>query len=115
MTIETASYLTEDEKKILHDLSDRLRKFLGDRLVQMVLFGSKARGDFERDSDIDVAIIVKNLDRKLKDEVYTIVAKVEFEYDQPIASLAFSEDQFILLLQRERRLALDIRNEGIPI
>ncbi len=115
MTIETLPYLTDEEKKILLDLGSRIRVFLGDRLVRMVLFGSKARGDFQKDSDIDVAIIVKDLDRKLQDEIYTIVAKVEYKYLRSIASIAFSEEHFNDLLERERRIARDIQDEGIPI
>ncbi len=115
MTIETLPYLTDEEKKILLDLASRIRAFLSDRLVRIVLFGSKARGDFQNDSDIDVAIIVKDLDRKLKDEIYTIVAKVEYGYLRPIASIAFSEEHFDDLLERERRIVRDIQEEGITI
>ncbi len=108
-------FLTDQEKKILRTLRDRLNEFLGDRLVRVVLFGSKARGDFQDDSDLDIAIIVKDLDRKRKDEIYTIVAEIELEHLKPIASIAFSEEYFLHLLERERRIALDIQNEGIPL
>jgi predicted nucleotidyltransferase len=40
----------------------------GDRLERVVLFGSRARGDFRPDSDYDVAVFIREPDRWL-DEV----------------------------------------------
>ncbi len=42
-------------KAILIELRHRLELLYGDRLVKVVLFGSRARGDAGLDSDIDVA------------------------------------------------------------
>ncbi len=36
-----------------------LGKLLGDRLVSVMLFGSVARGEWDRDSDIDILVIVE--------------------------------------------------------
>jgi antitoxin ChpS len=44
---------------VLKDLKRRLRRRFGDRLDGLYLFGSRARGDAEPDSDIDVAVILK--------------------------------------------------------
>jgi len=38
-----------------------LRRFLGARLRSVCLFGSVARGDFTRESDIDVLVVAENL------------------------------------------------------
>ena len=40
---------------ILTDLKRRLERRFGDRFVALYLFGSRARGDHEPDSDVDVA------------------------------------------------------------
>ena len=47
---------------LLAELKRRLERRFGDRLVALYLFGSRARGDHEPDSDVDVAVI---LDQKL--------------------------------------------------
>ena len=47
---------------LLADLKRRLERRFGDRFVALYLFGSRARGDHEPDSDVDVAVI---LDQKL--------------------------------------------------
>jgi len=100
---------------ILRGLKKTLKDLLGDQLVNMVLFGSRARGDFNEESDIDVAIIVRGLTSKLKNKILDEVAQLELEHDMPISVLVFSEEDFNHLKSRERRIALDIEREGIPL
>jgi len=100
---------------ILRDLKKNLEHLLGDRLVNILLFGSRARGDFSDESDIDVAIIVRELTQKLKDKILDEVAQLELEYDMPISLLVFSEEDYHHLKKRERRIVLDIEREGIPL
>lgn len=103
------------EYKELKELKDIIKRTLGDRLVKMVLFGSRARGDYDEESDIDVAIIIEGLSREEKHNILDKVAEVELEYLLPLSVLIFSEDDFEKLKSRERRIALDIEREGIPI
>ena len=108
------SILTDEEKTALRELKDVLKLFLGDRLVRFVLYGSKARGDYHSESDLDVAIVVKGLTTVLKHQVLDKVADVEFKYLLPVSTLVLSEEDFNNLKERERRIALDIERDGIP-
>jgi len=99
----------------LRELKESMKTFLGDRLLRMVLFGSIARGDYTDESDIDVAIIIRGLTRELKYQILDRVAEVEFNHFMPISALLLSEDEFNRLKKRERRIALDIEGEGIPL
>ncbi|MDQ7822579.1 MAG: nucleotidyltransferase domain-containing protein [Candidatus Eremiobacteraeota bacterium] len=56
MTAKNAS-LDQALHKLLLSLKEKTREVLGDRLAAMVLSGSRARGDSEPDSDIDVLIV----------------------------------------------------------
>jgi uncharacterized protein len=108
--------LSEHEiNKTLKDLKERLEIMLGDRLVHLVLYGSRARGDYERSSDVDVAVIVRDLDRKLKLRILQGVAEIELEHLVPLSTLVMSESDYTDLLRRERRIALDIQREGVPL
>ncbi|MBO3803307.1 MAG: nucleotidyltransferase domain-containing protein [Candidatus Brockarchaeota archaeon] len=51
----------EPHWKVLSDLLQALRRRLGDRLVSLVVYGSVARGEARRDSDIDVLIVAEGL------------------------------------------------------
>jgi predicted nucleotidyltransferase len=100
---------------ILRELKSSLKSFLGDQLVSMVLYGSMARGDYHDASDIDVAIIVRGLTRRLKGQILDEVAQLELKHDMPLSVLVFSDEEFNHLKKRERRIALDIEREGIAL
>ncbi|ACK41440.1 MULTISPECIES: nucleotidyltransferase domain-containing protein [Dictyoglomus] len=108
-------HLEESERIILKELKTKLLELLGSNLEAVILFGSKARGDYDNDSDIDVAIIVNYLDRNLKRNILSIVTNLETEYGIPLSTLVISREEFELLKRRERRIALDIEREGIEI
>lgn len=99
----------------LADLKKALEKLLAGRCKEILLFGSRARGDFGEDSDIDVAVIVEGLDPALKDRILEEVARVELEHLRPVSVLVLDEEEFNRLYRRERRIALDIRREGVAL
>lgn len=106
--------MIEDErKKELKELKQSLENLLGPHAFRMVLFGSRARGDYSDESDVDVAILVRRLTREMKHRILDKVAEIELEYLLPISVLVFSEDEFDHLKYRERRIAIDIEREGI--
>jgi predicted nucleotidyltransferase len=108
-------HLTKDEKKILEKFKNKIEALIGADKVKLFLFGSKARGDADRHSDIDIAIIVKNLTRKQKNLILEEVADFEFENIMPLSTLILSEEEFKLLKKRERAIAYDIENKGIRL
>jgi predicted nucleotidyltransferase len=99
----------------LKELKHGIESQLGDRLVKMVVFGSRARGDFDAGSDTDIAIIVRELSRELKYQILDTVAEIEMKFIIPLSVIVFSENEFERLKKRERRIALDIEKEGIPL
>src|SRR3989304_5920367 len=103
-----------EEKAILRDLKDSMKGFLGGR-VQLILYGSRARGDYDNESDMDIAIIVRGLSREEKNQILDRVADLELKYLTPLSTLVLAEDAFESLKKRERRIALDIEKEGIPL
>jgi len=53
--------LREPYKTIIRALLKALKNTLGDKLVSLVVFGSVARGEARKDSDIDLLIIAQDL------------------------------------------------------
>lgn len=49
--------LAELEKELLRES----KKFYGDRLISLVIFGSVARGTYRNDSDLDVLLVIDGL------------------------------------------------------
>ena len=60
-TAEKSITRNDINQKAIKEFIQRLRKAEGDNLMQVVLFGSVARGDDHEESDIDIFILLKKL------------------------------------------------------
>jgi predicted nucleotidyltransferase len=107
--------MEEQREKQLKELKRRLENLLAPHSFNMTLFGSRARGDYLDESDVDVAILVRGLTREMKNRILDRVAEIELAYLLPISALVLSEEEFDHLKKRERRIAVDIHREGIPL
>ncbi|MBF0560205.1 MAG: nucleotidyltransferase domain-containing protein [Nitrospirae bacterium] len=107
--------IRSDNEQILTDLKKIIEDTGGDSILKMVLYGSRARGDYDVESDIDIAVIVRGLTRELKNRLLDAVADIELTYLVPLSVLVLSEEDFEFLKKRERRIALDMEKEGIPL
>ncbi|RLG51199.1 MAG: nucleotidyltransferase domain-containing protein [Thermoproteota archaeon] len=105
----------KEEDKILTELKRAMQDFLGDRMVRLTLFGSRARGDYSDGSDVDIAIIVRGLTRELKHQILEKIAEIELRYFMPISAIILSEEEFNRLKRQQRRIALDIEREGVKL
>jgi len=73
--------LSDQEKSILRQFKASLEQTLSGQLIEMRLFGSKARGDDHTDSDIDVLIIVASDDWHIRDKVYDVATDMLLQAD----------------------------------
>jgi predicted nucleotidyltransferase len=51
------------------------------QICQVSLFGSKARGDSQVDSDVDILVLVSDEDRGLRKGIIDIASSLSLEYD----------------------------------
>jgi len=54
-------FINEPYRSVIQGLRNALISVWGDNLVSLVVFGSVARGDARRDSDVDLLIVGKQL------------------------------------------------------
>lgn len=84
--------------KIITEMVDCYKVVYGKDIVEIVLYGSYARGDFSEDSDIDLVAIVYgarlDLQNKLKD-VRNVSAELGFDNDVLISPMVIPYDEFI--------------------
>jgi len=93
----------------------RLRAIFGDRLRELRLFGSYARGEADEDSDIDVLVLIDGLTDLEIGVAAGEVAPVIIATGLPLAPLAMSTERLEGLRKAERLLARDLDEEGIPL
>ena len=87
-------YLTENEKLALVKLKLILGELFHDTSMEVILYGSKARGDYDNDSDVDMAVITGEITRSVKRSVMEKIAEIEAEYLTIISPLILTREQF---------------------
>ena len=100
--------------RILTALRGRMKRVYGERLVRMVLYGSRARGDAEPGSDIDVLIVLEGTVDPGKEISRTggVVTDLSLHFGEVISCVFMDEERF---LHREGPFLRNVRKEGIPV
>ncbi|MBI5880303.1 MAG: nucleotidyltransferase domain-containing protein [Chloroflexi bacterium] len=89
--------------------ADSLHVALGDRLVAIVLFGSRARGDATADSDWDLLVIAEGLPERTLERHFYLKRSLPLDCRGAISILARTPDEFEMHLPS---LYLDIALDG---
>jgi predicted nucleotidyltransferase len=101
-------------EKLLNDLSRELAQILGEKLDQILLYGSYARGQAQSDSDLDILIIVQGeFDyAALIQQTSELIARLSLENDVVISRAFISKERF----ENERSpFILNVQREGTPL
>jgi predicted nucleotidyltransferase len=82
--------LSDQDRELLRRFEARVRDALPGRVARVVAFGSRARGDHDPDSDLDVAVFVQGeLQRHDRDAVYRVGYRLLRERGLMIQPLVF--------------------------
>jgi uncharacterized protein len=101
-------------EKILSELQKHLSNLLGNRLVGIYLFGSRARGDQRADSDVDVLVVLNGDFHPfdLIEETGNLVASLSLQFDLVISLAFVSRERFE---NENSPFMLNVRREGVPV
>jgi len=79
-------------------------------IVDMKLFGSSARGDFSKNSDIDILVRLAKVNRRIEEDLFDMAYDLELEYDCLVDVIVLSEN-----MENTIPLYRNIEKEGITI
>ena len=81
---------------ILVEFADALRRRLGDRFAGLWLYGSQARGDARPESDIDLILLLRGMERPGQeiDRILDLLAEVNLKYQVLLSVLPLEEGAF---------------------
>ena len=105
--------MTERDRKIAEILKQRLSETIN--LVDFKVFGSRARGDADEDSDLDVFVEIEKKDREIKDKISHISWEVGFENEMLISVLVFTRDELENSPLRASPIVECINEEGVRV
>ena len=101
------------EYETARKLKERLSEVV--QLIDFRVFGSRARGDEDEYSDLDIFIEVDSLDKELKDKMLDIIWEVGLEHLIVISPLIFTRDEIENSALRSSEIVRNISDEGVRI
>jgi len=88
---------TEKDLKIAKEIKHEIKKKLGDKLISVTLYGSRARGDFHDESDMDLFLLTKRQikvntpeEKKISNTTYKFMLKYGFM----VSAIAYSQYKY---------------------
>jgi DNA polymerase sigma len=100
------------------NIANKLKQLLQQRvkLHQVILFGSRARGDAEPDSDMDVLVVLDEPRTQEAGEAVSNCAwEVGFDSGVVVVPIVVSRSDWENGPERASLLAIAVREEGVPI
>jgi len=102
----------------LQDLAKRVFEHLP-QIQTVVLFGSAARGQLTKTSDVDLLVVVPTSEQEafnaLMRSVDSLAAVVRGRYGFPLSPVTMTVQDFEVAFREKKRIAQDVLNEGIVL
>lgn len=98
---------------VTKQLVKTLRERLGAKIQGVILFGSRARGDFYEDSDYDIIVLVDKRTRKLRDKIRKIAWETGWKNEVSISTFVYEKARFEK--DKYEPLFMNVRKEGISL
>lgn len=101
-------------KKALDVLVAEMRAMYGHRLRRVLLYGSRARGDADDDSDIDVLAVLNDVD-SFWDELARLgplASRISLDHDVVISVIPVDAEE---LTRAQTPLLLNSQREGVTV
>lgn len=105
--------MTDKDYKIAKKFKNRLAKEV--QLVDFKVFGSRARGNADENSDLDVFIEVEFIDKFVEDKIEEIAWEVGFKNFILISPLVFSRNEFENSPLKVAPIVRSIKREGVAV
>ena len=105
--------MDKKDYRIAKELKEKLSEVAP--IVDLIVFGSRARADQDEYSDMDVSIIVTSLAPKLKERIYDIIWEVGFANYVVISPLIFTKDEIENSPLRSAPIVKNIFKEGVRV
>lgn len=109
------THLQQHERQAVAEFCRRLVQLDGVRPTRAWLFGSKARGGFDPDSDIDILVVLERADWKQKEKIRLTDSRVSLEYDVLLNVHILSQERWEEMACHQATLWREIQRDGVGL
>lgn len=103
------------DRAALQSFIQKIQTAYRDRVQEVILFGSKARGDDLPDSDIDVLVLLRDDDWQLRRAMRILGARVSLEHDVLLSIRAMPPNKWAELARYQFPLYRAIQADGLVL
>ncbi len=105
---------TENADLAIKAFNEEIKALYGDNLAEIRLYGSRARGEYLKDSDIDLLIILKHISDFWEEfeKIGQYASKISLEFDVVISAIPLEESDW---KARNTPLILNAKKDGLAI
>lgn len=115
LKMKKISTLNKTEQKAIEEFKELLNKKYPKDIESVKLFGSKARGDFHKESDIDLMVVLKNANENKKDNISDTAYDLLLKYEVDISPRIYSLKEFNYLNDMPTVFMQIVKKEGIEL
>lgn len=107
--------LSPRERTALAEFLSRLREQFGERIAHVWLFGSKARGDSDVESDVDLLIVARDGDDALREAIGQIAYALSLEHGVLLCEHVVGAWRFAQMCARQELIYRNVVGEGVDL
>ena len=104
-------------KNTINDFIQQVKELLGDRVKKVILYGSYARGDFNKSSDVDIMILTDLNEREIeeyRDKISDMAFDIELEKEIYISPIIKNIDKYNARIN-VIPFYMNVQKEGVEI
>lgn len=109
------SKLKPGEINALNEYLSRLVSRFGSQIIRVILFGSRARGYGDVESDLDVLVVLNNADWRIHDAVATESFEPSIKFGFLISPITMSRDEYEWNKKHRAPLYQQIEKDGFDL
>jgi uncharacterized protein (UPF0332 family)/predicted nucleotidyltransferase len=113
MQAPNLSRLKPNERRAVEAFVEALRRDVDSRLLLLVLFGSKARGDDLPDSDIDFLVVTDGDAPELEKRISALTTSLDIEHNVLVNALTFSRQRWTDFAHRRAAFWQNAQRDGM--
>ncbi len=104
-----------NEMQALKDFKQKINSALKSDKPNLILFGSKARGDFNLNSDLDLLVLLQKNTLKKKNLISDLATELALKFNIDLSPHTYSKKEFQNLSNLQTPFTQNIIQEGVRI